>query len=302
MIHLTLLGCGGTMPLSGRHLTALHASLNGSSLLIDCGEATQIAFREQKLSFFDIDTICFTHYHADHIAGLPGLLLSLGLAGRSAPVTLVGPEGLIRTVNGLRTIAPELPFELRFHELRDPEETFTSQDFNITAFQVNHSMPCYGFSIERKRAGKFDTARAKAQGIPVPFWKRLQNGEEIEWEGRILTPSDVLGAERRGIHFVYCTDTRPIDSLPRYAYHADLLIAEGMYAEPDKQESAVSKKHMTFAETAGMAARAQCSELWLTHYSPALPDPEPYIDPVRSIFPQTYAGYDGKSIELNFRD
>ena len=135
MLDVCLLGTGGMMPLPRRRLTSLMLRLNGKGLLIDCGEGTQVAIREQGWSFHDIDIICFTHYHADHISGLPGLLLSIGNAERTEPVTLIGPKGLIRTVEALRTIAPELPFELKFTEIRDAAEEFNLCGFRIETFK-----------------------------------------------------------------------------------------------------------------------------------------------------------------------
>ena len=166
MLELCLLGCGGMMPLPYRKLTSLMARYNGNSILIDCGEGTQVAIKEKGWSFKPIDVICFTHYHADHISGLPGLLLTMGNAERTEPLTLIGPKGLVRVVNALRVIAPELPFEIECIELTQPEETFTLYGYEITAYKVNHNVLCYGYTIEIKRNGKFDAKRAKEQNIP----------------------------------------------------------------------------------------------------------------------------------------
>ena len=156
MLDVCLLGCGGMMPLPYRWLTALMTRFNGSSLLIDCGEGTQIAIKEKGWSFKPIDVICFTHYHGDHISGLPGLLLTMGNADRTEPLTLIGPKGLERVVNALRVIAPELPFELKFIEITQPEETMELNGYRLKAFRVNHNVLCYGYTLEIDRAGKFD--------------------------------------------------------------------------------------------------------------------------------------------------
>ncbi|MCD7819655.1 MAG: ribonuclease Z [Lachnospiraceae bacterium] len=302
MLDVCLLGSGGMMPLPYRWLTSLMTRFNGSNLLIDCGEGTQIAIREKGWSFKPIDTICFTHYHGDHISGLPGLLLTMGNAERTEPLTLIGPRGLERVVNALRVVAPELPFPIIFKEIQGAEQVFEQKGYRITAFRVNHNVLCYGYSLEITRAGRFDVDRAKEAEIPMKFWSRLQKGEVIEENDRLYRPEDVLGPARRGLKVTYTTDTRPTESIVRHASGSDLFICEGMYGEPDKEQKAIEHRHMTFTEAAKLARRAQPAEMWLTHYSPSLVRPEDYMDQVRKIFPHTYPGKDGKSIELDFQD
>ena len=300
MLDVCLLGCGGMMPLPYRWLTALMTRFNGSSLLIDCGEGTQVAIKEKGWSFKPIDVICFTHYHGDHISGLPGLLLTMGNADRKEPLTLIGPKGLERVVNALRVIAPELPFEIRFVEIAQQEETFEMNGYRLKAFRVNHNVLCYGYTLEIDRAGKFDLERALAQDIPKPLWKHLQKGETMEVDGRIYTPDMVLGAPRKGIKLTYCTDTRPTNSIRENAVNSDLFICEGMYGEKDKAAKAVEYKHMTFYEAAKLAKDADVKELWLTHYSPSLTHPEEFMGDVREIFANAKAGKDGMTVELEF--
>ena len=302
MLDVCLLGCGGMMPLPYRWLTALMTRFNGSSLLIDCGEGTQIAIKEKGWSFKPIDVICFTHYHGDHISGLPGLLLTMGNADRTEPLTLIGPKGLERVVNALRVIAPELPFELKFIEITQPEETFELNGYRLKAFRVNHNVLCYGYTLEIDRAGKFDLERALALDIPKQYWKYLQKGETVELDGKSYTPDMVLGAPRKGIKLTYCTDTRPTNSIRENAKDSDLFICEGMYGETDKDAKASEYKHMTFYEAADLAKDAEVEELWLTHYSPSLTRPEEYMDAVRAIFANAKAGKDGMSAELTFSE
>ena len=302
MLDVCLLGSGGMMPLPYRWLTALMTRYNGSSLLIDCGEGTQIAIKEKGWSFKPIDIICFTHFHGDHISGLPGLLLTMGNAERTEPLTLVGPKGLERVVSALRVIAPELPFPIRFIELSGAEEELRLGGYVIRAFRVNHNITCYGYSLEIERAGKWRLDRALELGIPKPFWNKLQNGETVEDGGRIYTPDMVMGERRKGIKVVYCTDTRPTASIAANARNADLFICEGMYGEKGKEDKAAAYKHMTFYEAAKLAREADVRELWLTHYSPSLTRPEEYMEEVRRIFPRAAAGKDRKSVELDFED
>ena len=300
MLDICLLGTGGMMPLPKRWLTSLMVRFNGKGILIDAGEGTQVAIREAGLSFHDIDCILFTHYHGDHVSGLPGLLLSMGNAERTEPVTVIGPKGLEKVVSALRIIAPELPFELNLIELGEPEKLFNLYGYNITAFKVNHNVLCYGYSLEIKRAGRFDAERAKAAGIPLKMWNRLQKGEIIEDDGKVYTPDMVLGPERKGLKVTYCTDTRPTESIVRNAAGSDLFICEGMYGEPGKQADAVKKKHMTFREAAKLAAAAEVSEMWLTHYSPSMNRPKDFIGVAKSIFENTVCAADGQSVTLRF--
>lgn len=302
MLDVCLLGTGGMMPLPYRRLTSLMTRYNGSNLLIDCGEGTQVAIKDKGWSFKPIDVICFTHYHADHISGLPGLLLTMGNAERTEPLTMIGPKGLERVVNALRIIAPELPFPITFIELTEPEQEIQIAGYRIRAFRVNHNIVCYGYSIEIDRIGKFSVERAKEQDIPQKYWNRLQKGEVLEVDGRVYTPQMVLGPPRKGIKVTYCTDTRPVDAIAVAAEQSDLFICEGMYAEPDKLEKARQYKHMTFYEAANLAKKAKVQELWLTHFSPSLVKAERYMNDVRAIFANAHLGKDGKSVELDFEE
>ena len=302
MLDVCLLGTGGMMPLPRRWLTALMTRYNGSSLLIDCGEGTQVAIKEKGWSFKPIDVICFTHYHGDHISGLPGLLLTMGNAERTEPLTLIGPRGLERVVNALRIIAPELPFELRFVEIKNAEEAFEINGYHIKAFRVNHNVTCYGYTIEIKRQGKFDVERARAQEIPQKYWNPLQKGNVITEGDKTYYPEMVLGAPRKGIKVTYTTDTRPTESIAQNAVDSELFICEGMYGEPDKDVKAREYKHMTFKEAAVLAAKAHVKELWLTHFSPSLVHPGDYMNSVHEIFANAYPGKDGKTVELLFEE
>ncbi len=305
MIDVCLLGCGGMMPLPYRWLTSLMVRYNGKSILIDCGEGTQIAMKKKGWSPKPIDMICFTHYHADHISGLPGMLLTMGNAERTEPLLLVGPKGLERVVNALRVIAPELPFEIRFHELNEQQEHIElpgEKDFHIDAFRVNHNVTCYGYSMVLERAGRFDVERAMSLDIPKNYWNRLQKGETIETPEQTFTPEMVLGPARKGLKVTYSTDTRPCPAIVRNAQGADLFICEGMYGEDDKLGKAREHKHMTFTEAAQLAKEAQPKKMWLTHFSPSLIKAEEFMPAVRKIFPESYAGKDGKSTELVFED
>lgn len=302
MLEVCLLGTGGMMPLPNRWLTSLMARYNGKSILIDCGEGTQIAMKEKGWSPKPIDIMCFTHFHADHISGLPGMLLTMGNAERTEPLLMIGPKGLTRTVNALRVIAPELPFQIQCVEIEGNEQTFCFEGFRIEAFRVNHNVTCYGYSIVVERAGKFQLDKAEALGIEKRYWNKLQKGETLEVDGRIYTPDMVMGEARKGLKVTYCTDTRPTEGIVKNAHKADLFICEGMYGEPEKKEKAREYKHMTFLEAADMARRAEAERLWLTHYSPSLVWPEEFMSGVRKIFPGAIAAKDGRTEDLMFEE
>ena len=302
MLDICLLGTGGMMPLPYRWLTSMMARYNGKSILIDCGEGTQIAMKEKGWSPKPVEAVCFTHFHADHISGLPGMLLTMGNAERTEPLLLVGPKGLAKVVASLRVIAPELPFVIDCLELNEAEHTIYFDGFKIVAFRVNHNVPCYGYSLSVERTGRFLVEKGLSFGIEKKYWNRLQKGESIETEGRILTPEMVLGPARKGLKVTYCTDTRPTEGIVKHAAGSDLFICEGMYGEPDKKAKAKENKHMTFYEAAELAKRAKVTRLWLTHYSPSLNRPEEYLPAVRKIFPAAETCKDGKTIELMFEE
>lgn len=302
MLELCLLGTGGMLPLPYRALTSLMVRYNGSSLLIDCGEGTQNQIRLQGWSFKPIDVICITHFHADHISGLPGMLLTMGNAERTEPLTMIGPKGLERVVNSLRVIAPELPFDIRFIELTEQEQTIDICGLRIRAFRVNHRVTCYGYNIELDRAGKFDVARAKELSLPVQYWSVLQRGESVEYEGNVYTSDMVMGQSRKGLKVTYCTDTRPVDAIAEHAKYADLFICEGMYGEDEKDDKAKEHKHMTMREAAELAKRAEVKELWLTHFSPATSRPKEHEDMVQSVFPNGHIAKDRTECTLQFTD
>ncbi|MBR5789175.1 MAG: ribonuclease Z [Lachnospiraceae bacterium] len=302
MLDICLLGTAGMMPLPNRKLTSCIFRYNGSQILIDCGEGTQVALKKQSISPKPIDVILFTHYHADHISGLPGLLLTMGNAGRTEELTMVGPRRLREVVESLRIIAPELPFDIKYIELSEEVEEFNLYGYRINAFKCVHRTDCYGYTLSIDRGGKFDPERARELEIPLKYWKVLQKGESVTEDGKEYTPDMVLGAPRKGIKVTYCTDTRPTKLITKMAKDSDLAILEGMYCDPEMQEKAEGYKHMTFYESAKIAADANVKELWFTHYSPSLVHAESYMPKVKKIFENSVLSRDGESVTLNFEE
>jgi len=301
MLEVCLLGCGGMVPLPDRRLTSMLIRQNGKMILVDCGEGTQVGIKLLGWGFKSIDALCLTHYHADHVAGLPGFLLTLGNSGRTEPFTIFGPPPLEYVVGALTVIAPQLPYDVRLAELAEQGESKCQiGEFIISSIPMDHMIPCMAYSFEIKRAGKFDTERAEEQRIPKELWSILQKGNTVEWEGKQLTPEMVIGPPRKGLKVTYCTDSRPTQKLIEFSRESDLLILEGMYGDDSLLDKAIERKHMLFSEAARIAEQSNSRELWLTHFSPSLNRPEDYIHTARSIFPNAALGKDLLFAEINF--
>ncbi len=290
------------MPLKNRWLSSCLLSVFGHSVLIDCGEGTQIALKWAGQKSKPIDVICFTHFHADHISGLPGFLLTMSNEGRTEPLTMIGPVGLETIVRALCLIAPNLTFDIRFIEIPSDGTAIQSEPLTITPFRVRHGVPCLGYCFELKRAGKFDKEKALKNEVPLKVWSKLQHQDSVIYNDVVYTSDMVLGAPRKGLKVTYTTDTRPVKNIAVHAAGSDLLICEGMFAEEDKLERAIETGHMLFSEAAGIASQAQVKKLWLTHYSPSLEYPEEGLSFASAVFPQTECGFDGKTEDLLFEE
>ena len=302
MLDICLLGTGGMLPLPDRYLTAMLARYNGRKLLIDCGEGTQVTMRLLGWGYKTLDIICFTHYHGDHVTGLPGLLLTLNNTGRTEPLTLVGPPGLKRIVEGLTIVSRDIGFPLNYIELPYEKQSIQVGEFHITVLPVPHNVKCFAYAIENKRLPKFMVEKAMANEVPQKIWKKLQQGETVELEDKVYTPDMVLGEERKGIKVTYSTDCRPTEPLKELAKDSDLFICEGMYTDDEYLDQVKKHKHMLASEAATVAKEANVSELWLTHFSPALPTAYINVEKTRQIFPNTVAGYDRITKTIDFID
>jgi len=305
MMDIRLNGTQGVLPSMDRHLSSACVSCGGSTILFDCGEGTQIAARKAGISLSRIDLICLTHFHGDHVLGLPGLLMTMGSMGRTEPVVIAGPAHIEQLVRCLCVVAP-LSFPLQTCEVRDGMTAFEKENLSVTAFSADHSIPCLGYTVQLKRTSRFLPDKAEALQIPKKYWSLLQKGESVRFShpdtGKeiLVTPSMVLGDPRPGLKVCYCTDSRPTRHISRAVRGADLLICEGMYGGHDWDDKAKERGHMSIPEAAELARRAEAKRLWLTHYSPALGNPEEFMEEARSIFPAAEAGFDGKSLILSY--
>lgn len=300
MIDICLLGTCGMMPLPGRWLSSVLLRYGSTLTLFDCGEGTQIPWKSLGWGFRQLGAICFTHMHADHVAGLPGVLFMVAHAGRTEPLDIYGPPGTAYVVEGLRRIAPDLPFPVHIHELKSGEHFKLPGGLHGSCIAASHGVPCLAYRVELERKPAFQVERAQALGLPVQLWSRLQRGETLEHNGQIITPDQVLGPPRRGILVAYISDTRPTKALSELAHDVDLLICESMYDNPEDLPLARSNAHMLAEESAGLAQAAGAHSLILTHFSPKITDTSGAEKAARRVFANTRAGRDGMIVTLDY--
>jgi len=300
VIDLLLLGTGGMMPLPNRWLSSLLVRIGGHLVLFDCGEGTQIPWQTFGWGFRRLSSICLSHMHADHVAGLPGLLHAVANADRTDPVTIYVPPGTSRVVKALREIAPVLTFELKIREVNGYERFELPGGSIGRVFRGDHRLPCNCYRLDLARGRRFVPEKAMAQHIPIDYWNELQRGQNVTIDGRLVESESVLGPPRKGLSIGFVTDTRPAPGLAEFLAGVDLLICESTYGDSADHQKAVERKHMTFAEAAELARAAGAAALWLTHFSAAMSDPLEYRDNAASIFPNTTIGFSGLSATLNF--
>src|SRR5229473_6518854 len=300
LIDICMLGTCGMMPLPGRWLSCALIRCGSTLTLVDCGEGTQIPWKSLGWGFRQLGAICFTHMHADHVAGLPGVLFMVAHAGRTEPLDIYGPPGTTYIVEGLRRIVPELPFPVQLHELKSGEHFSLPGGLRGSCVAAAHGVPCLAYRFELGRNPAFLPEQAQALGLPVQLWSRLQRGEIVEYNGQKITPAEVLGPPRRGISLAFITDTRPTKQLSTFAHDVDLLICESMYDEPGDLLLAKSNAHMLAEESAAIASAARAHSLILTHFSPKIVDTSRAERAARQIFANTRAARDGMVVTLDY--
>lgn len=301
MLEVTLVGSGATMPLPGRATAVGAVKYNGRIILFDCGEGTQVAARKAGVSLVRIDAICFTHYHGDHIFGLPGLLQTMASQGRTEPVMIVGPDsGYEQIIGLLLALAGTLPFMIVKKPLGE-EKVALWDGLYLESFPLNHRVACNGYRLQLPRAGRFLPEQARALGVPQTLWGSLQKGNAVvNQAGEKIFPQQVLGSPRTGLTVVYATDTAPCKTLIQYAKNADLLICDATYATEEDADKAELYGHSTFTQCGKMAAQANVKRLWLTHFGGALANPMEQLPVAQVYYSAAEIGFDGKNIQLNF--
>jgi ribonuclease Z len=272
-----VLGCGGMMPLPYRHLTSVLLRRDGDLFLFDCGEGTQVSLKRLNLKWKKIDAIFISHTHADHVTGLPGMLMLSAQVDRTEPLYIYGPPKVREYVETSRQVLDMyINYPIIIKEITAPCVVHEGKDFYIRAFPLSHTKTCVGYTLEElDRPGEFNPEKAESLGIPRgPLWGKLQRGEEVtSADGRIIRPGDVMGEKRSGRKFSFVTDTQYLPSIAREVQGSDLLICEGMFAD-DCEDQAKEKKHMTARQAATIARDANASRMAMIHYSPRYTDRE----------------------------
>ena len=304
MLSVTFLGTGAATPTIDRNVAGLALQREGETLLFDCGEGSQRQMMRYGVGF-SFTEIFFSHYHADHILGLTGLLRTMGLQDRTAPVTLYGPRGAQKVLGAAMSLGIERnKFPVEIKEIR-PGDRLGREEYDIVVFETDHRPDTVGYVLaEHTRLGRFNPERARELGVPEgPLWGRLHKGETVALEdGRQVAPADLVGSPRRGRTVVYSGDTRPSLTLVAASRGADLLIHEATFGS-DELERAKETGHSTAAEAARVAVEAGARRLVLTHISPRYTRDAPeLLAEARAIFPETVIARDGLSVEVPYAD
>ena len=309
MIDFTLLGTSALLPLPDRALTAGVLRFQGLTVLFDCGEGTQAAARKMGVNIIGADVIALTHYHGDHVFGLPGLLQTMLSMGRTAPLMILGPEGIRREMKPVMTLAGPLPFPVVLREMKKGEalcldalDASWPQEASLTAVATNHRVPSRGYVFQVRRAGRFLPEKAEALGLPKPVWGLLQKGQTVTLNGQTVLPQEVTGPERKGLKLVFTGDTSPCPALTEAARNADLLVCEATYGDDQDAALAQERGHMTFSQAGQLARDAEVRRLWLCHFSQKLAAPEESLPAAQRFFPDAVCGTDGMSVHLAFSE
>lgn len=307
-LELFILGTGGMMPLPGRFLTSALLRREGELFLFDCGEGTQVSLRKLNLKWKKISTIFISHTHADHVTGLPGIMMLSSQVERNEPLYIIGPPNIKDYVEASRrSLDMYINYDVIIKEIYEPGIVYEGDGYAVHAFPLQHTKPCFGYSlVEEPRPGVFNPEAAKALGVPRgPLWSKLQSGEDVFLENGIrIKPDMILGNERKGRKFSFITDTKYFTGMKKYIENSDLLICEGMFRD-ELKESAAEKKHLTSVQAAKVAKYAGgVKKMGLIHYSPRYTeyDLRFLLKEAKTIFPETFLCSDGQSIDIPFED
>ena len=302
-----ILGCGGMMPLPYRHCTSVLLRRDGDLFLFDGGEGTQVSLKRLNLKWKKINAIFVSHTHADHVTGLPGILMLSSQVDRTEPLYIYGPPKIKEYIETSRRVLDMyINYPIEVHEITAPCVVYGGDGFYVRAFPLEHTKTCVGYTLEElDRPGEFNPDAAVAMKVPRgPLWGKLQKGETVvNEEGNEVKPCDVMGGSRSGRKFSFVTDTMYIPSIAKEVKGSDLLICEGMFAD-DCADQAKQKKHMT-ARQAGVIARdADVKRMALIHYSPRYTDREleTLLVQAREVYPNAELSRDRKRFEIPYVD
>ncbi len=301
-LDLVFLGTAGSMPTAQRAPAALLVRRGGDKLLFDCAEGTQRQLLRSSVGLLELEEVFVTHFHADHVLGLPGMFKTFALRGRELPLTVYGPRGLVDLLGSLRRVVGRLPYEVKLVEL-GPGDVLERDGYRLATFGVAHGVSALGWSlIEATRPGRFDVADADRLGVPNgPERGALQRGEQVMLaDGRTVTPDEVLGPPRPGRKLVITGDTAPAEEIVEAAWEADVLVTEATFSE-EERERAEETMHQTAAQAAETARRANVGMLALTHLSNRYFGPE-IAREAREIFPETVVPRDFDVIEVPYAE
>ncbi len=307
-LELFVLGTGGMMPLPGRFLTSVLVRREGELFLFDSGEGTQVSLRKLNLKWKKISAIFISHTHADHVTGLPGILMLSSQVERDEPLYIFGPPRIAEYVEmNKKVLDMYINYEIIVREIKEPGIIYKGDGFSVNAFPLRHTKPCIGYSlVEDERAGVFFPEKAKALKVPMgPLWAELQKGNDVTLSnGTVVSASDILGKVRTGRKISFITDTQYFPEISDFVKKSDLLICEGMF-KADLEESAGKKKHMTSMQAAQISSDAGgVKKMGLIHYSPRYTNYEltGLLEEAKTIFPDTFLTRDGQKIEIPFID
>ena len=306
-MEVFIFGCGGMQPLPYRHLTSVLLRRDGDLFLFDGGEGTQVSLKRLNLKWKKINAIFVSHTHADHVTGLPGIMMLSSQVDRTEPLYIYGPPKIAEYIETSRKVLDMyINYPVIVKEISAPCIVHEEKDFIIRAFPLKHTKTCVGYTLEEKdRPGEFNPERAKELNVPCgPLWSKLQGGQSVQsLDGTTVNPSDVLGAARKGRKFSYVTDTLYLDSIADEVRNSDLLICEGMF-ENALIDQAKEKKHMTASQAAAIARDSNSKKMALIHYSPRYTDRELVVleEEAKKIYPNAILSKDRMCFEIPYED